>query len=83
MYLRELQAYKPAPLKANDSEGHVQAFSVPKPPASPEEANLAAEIKDFEAQVPEIEGNTQQAGAPVVEEDWFEEDVDEQPAKDH
>jgi F-type H+-transporting ATPase subunit h len=82
MYLRELQAYKPAPLKANDAEGHVQNFSVPKSPASPEEANLATELKDFEAQVPEIEGNTSVAGAPVQEEDWFEEDTDE-PEKDH
>jgi F-type H+-transporting ATPase subunit h len=81
MYLRELQAYRPAPLKPNDAEGHVQNFSMPMPPQSPEEANIATELKDYEAQVPDIEGQTQQAG-PVVEEDWFEED-EEEPEKEH
>jgi F-type H+-transporting ATPase subunit h len=80
MYLRELQGYKPTPLKATDSEGHVQQFSIPKAPATPEEANLANQLKDYETQQPEIEGQAASGGAPVVE-DWFEED--EEPEEAH
>jgi F-type H+-transporting ATPase subunit h len=79
MYLKELSSYKPAPLKANDSEGHVQKFALPKAPPTPEEANLADSLKDYEAQQPEIEG--QAAGGEAVIENWFEEA--EEPEEHH
>lgn len=76
MYLRELKNYKPAAVKASDAEGHVQKFAVPKAPASPEEADIASELKSYETQTVELEGSAEE-GAPVVEEDWFEEEEEE------
>ena len=81
MYLRELQSYKPTPIKPNDSEGHVQKFSMPKAPTTPEEANLANELKEYESQVPEIEGQSA-SGEAVAVEDWFEE-PEEEPEAHH
>jgi len=81
MYLRELQSYKPTPIKPNDSEGHVQKFSMPKAPTTPEEANLANELKEYEDQVPDIEGQAA-SGEAVAVEDWFEE-PEEEPAAEH
>jgi len=80
MYLREVQSYKPTPVKASDSEGHVQKFSIPKAPATPEEGNLANELKDYESQQPEMEG--QAATGESVVEDWFEE-PEEKPEEAH
>lgn len=77
MYLRELQNYKAAPVKANDAEGVVQKFSIPKAPTSPEEANIANELKEYETSQPEIEGQSAAPGQAVVEEDWFEEEEEE------
>lgn len=79
MYLKELKAYKPAPLKANDSEGQVQKFSVPKPPTSPEEANLQSELSEYESQVPEVQGQAAEGASKPVQ-DWFEEEVEEEEA---
>ncbi|EFE35466.1 uncharacterized protein ARB_05508 [Trichophyton benhamiae CBS 112371] len=80
LYIRELAAYKPTPRKANDAEGHVQKFSPPAAPQSPEEANITAELKAYESQAVEVEGQGQEAGQPTpVEEDWLEMD-EEKPA---
>lgn len=79
MYLKELSSYKPQPIKANDAEGQVAIFSIPKPPKSPEEANIANELKAYETQQPEIEGNAIEGAAPV-EENWFEEEDEPQQA---
>ncbi|KAF2672761.1 hypothetical protein BT63DRAFT_135950 [Microthyrium microscopicum] len=81
MYLKELQGYKPTPLKANDSEGHVQKFALPKAPTSPEESNISSELSAYESQQPDIEGNAAD-GAPAAEENWFVED-EEEPAAAH
>lgn len=83
LYLRELKSYKPTPVKPSDADAHVQKFSVPNAPASPEEANIASELAEYESQTPEIEGqaSTGEGGQPVVE-DWFEED-EEEPAAAH
>lgn len=72
MYLKELRAYKPTPVKPNDSEGHVQKFSIPQPPASPEEADLASDLKAYEDQVPEVEGQAAGGESAPAEQDWFE-----------
>ncbi|EAS32602.3 mitochondrial F1F0 ATP synthase subunit Atp14 [Coccidioides immitis RS] len=71
LYLRELRAYKPAPLKPSDADAYVQKFVMPTPPPSPEEANIAAELKAYETQEVEVEGQAA-PGEAAVEEDWFE-----------
>lgn len=79
LYLRELKNYKVPQLKASDAEGHVQNFAIPKAPASPEETDIANELKAYETQQVELEGTTESGAAPV-EEDWFEEEEEEAPA---
>lgn len=80
MYLKELKAYKVPQPKAADAEGHVQKFAIPKAPASPEETDIANELKAYETQQVELEGATTEGGAAPVEEDWFEEEEEEAPA---
>ncbi|OCK77056.1 hypothetical protein K432DRAFT_305055 [Lepidopterella palustris CBS 459.81] len=82
MYLRELKNYKPPQVKASDAEGHVQKFSVPKAPASPEESDIASELKSYETQQVELEGQSSEGGA-VVEEDWFEEEEEDEAHAAH
>jgi F-type H+-transporting ATPase subunit h len=82
LYLKELSAFKPTPIKPSDSEGHVQKFAIPKAPTSPEEANIANELKTYETQQPDIEGAAAEGTAPVVE-DWFEEEEDEPASGGH
>jgi len=55
----------------------VQKFTIPAAPPSPEEADIASELKAYESQVPEVEGQAE-AGAAPVEQDWFEEPVEEE-----
>lgn len=55
---------------------------MPKAPASPEEADLAASLKEYETMAVEVEGNegvSADAPAPVVE-DWLVEEEDEEVA---
>ena len=74
LYLRELKAHKPTPIKASDAEGHVQRYSAPKPPRSPEEGDIANDLKAYEEQQVEIEGQAVAGEAGAAEEDWFEEE---------
>ena len=67
MYLRELKNYKPTPLKASDAASHVHKFSIPKTPSSPDQIDIANDLKAYESQSVEVEGQA------AVE----EEDVDE------
>jgi F-type H+-transporting ATPase subunit h len=78
IYLRELRAYKTPPVRPNDAEGHVHRFSAPRAPASPEEASLANELKEYEEQKVEVEGQVEQGEAAAAEDDWFEADVEEE-----
>jgi len=72
MYLKNLREYKvPAP-KASDADAHVQKFTPPAAPKSPEEANLANDMKAYEDQVVEIEGQASTGEAQEPEEDYFE-----------
>ena len=82
MYLKELRAYKPPPPKASDSEGHVLKFQAPAPPKSPEERNLASQMKAYEDQAVEIEGQAATGEMTEAEEDYFEDlkQFDEEPA---
>ena len=83
LYLKELKAYKPPPIKGSDADAHVQKFSAPKPPKSPEEGNIASELKAYEDQQVELEGQASNGEAALVEEDWFEEDEEEPAAAAH
>lgn len=82
MYLRELKSYKQPPVKPNDSEGHVQKFTMPKAPPSPEEGDIANDLKAYESQQVEVEGQSS-SGAPPVEEDWFEEEEEDDAPAHH
>lgn len=80
MYLQELRKYRPAPVKASDAEGHVQRFMAPRPPPSPEEGNIASDLKAYEEQQVEVEGQASsegEGGSAVTEHDWFEEEEDD------
>ncbi|KAJ5493078.1 hypothetical protein N7539_001824 [Penicillium diatomitis] len=66
LYLRELKAYKPTPVKPSDAEGN--------------EANLASELSAYEAQQVEVEGQSAAGEAAPAEESWFEEDEEEAAA---
>jgi F-type H+-transporting ATPase subunit h len=80
LYLRELRSYKPTPPKPGDADAHVQKFNVPRPPPSPEEMNIASDLKAYEAQEVEVEGQAASGEPAPVEESWFEEEEDEAPA---
>ncbi|KAF2033694.1 hypothetical protein EK21DRAFT_98098 [Setomelanomma holmii] len=74
LYLRELKAYKVPAVKANDAEGSVQKFTLPPTPTSPEESDIASELKTYETQSVEVEGASSEDGTALPEEDWFEEE---------
>ncbi|GKT54956.1 ATP synthase complex subunit H [Colletotrichum tofieldiae] len=82
LYLKELKAYKPTPVKDSDAQGQVQTFSLPQTPKSPEETDLAASLKEYESMAVEVEGQDASAvaanGEPVKH-DWLmiEEDEEE------
>ncbi|KAI1386855.1 ATP synthase complex subunit H-domain-containing protein [Hypoxylon trugodes] len=82
LYLKELKAYKPTPVKDSDAVGHVQTFTAPKTPKSPEEADLASSLKEYESMAVEVEGNEGVAAgsAPAVVEDWLVEEEEEEGA---
>ncbi|RKF72595.1 putative atp synthase h mitochondrial precursor [Golovinomyces cichoracearum] len=82
LYIRELRAYKPPPTSMNDSKGHVQTFSPPKPPAKPEETEIMNELSAYEASSVEIEGQAE-AGSVAKDDDWFEEEPDEKENTHH
>ena len=84
MYLKELKAYKPTPVKAGDEQGHVQKFQIPAAPKSPEEADIQNDLKAYEEQVPEVEGQSSSGGeSSGVVQDWFEEEVEEEEEEEH
>jgi F-type H+-transporting ATPase subunit h len=72
MYLKELRAYKVPQPKPNDAEGHVQKFTAPPPPKSSEEANLASEMKAYEDQKVEVEGQASTGEVQESKDDYFE-----------
>ena len=51
-----MKNYKPTQPKVSDAAAHVQTFAIPKPPASPEEIEIASDLKAYEAQPVEVEG---------------------------
>lgn len=83
IYLKELKAYKPTPIKPSDAEGQVQKFTAPKPPQAPAEGDIASELKDYEEQQVEVEGQSSEGGSGVADEDWFEEEEDDEEEAAH
>ncbi|KAI0861984.1 ATP synthase complex subunit H-domain-containing protein [Xylaria cubensis] len=85
LYLKELKAYKPTPIKETDSVGQVQTFSAPKTPKSPEEADLANSLKEYENMAVEVEGNegATASSTPAVVEDWLVEEEEEEKGGAH
>lgn len=81
LYLKELKAYKAPAVKPTDAEGHVHTFTPPKVPASPEEADLASSLKEYENMAVEVEGADAQASAQGAAQqparDWLEEEEEE------
>lgn len=66
-------------MKSSDSEGHVQKFSLPKTPRSPEESDIANDLKAYEDQEVEVEGQVAGGEDTTTDENfWFEEDDDEE-----
>ena len=82
LYLKELKAFKPTPVKASDAEGHVQKWSAPKAPASPEEGNITNELNAYKDQQVEVEGQVA-SGTSVVDEDWFDDEPEEEAHSAH
>ena len=80
--MKELKAYKPPPSTNTDSAGHVQKFSPPKPPQPPHEGDVANELKEYESQQVEVEGQATEGETSDVEVDWFEDDFEEEKTKD-
>ncbi|TGJ84114.1 hypothetical protein E0Z10_g4661 [Xylaria hypoxylon] len=85
LYLKELKAYKSPPVKDTDSVGQVQTFSAPKPPKSPEEADLATNLQEYENMAVEVEGNegATATSTPAAIEDWLEEEEEEEAGAHH
>lgn len=83
LYLKELKAYKPSTLKTPDSDGHVQKFAPPKPPQPPNEGDIANELKEYETQQVEVEGQAAAGEPSDVGVDWFEDDLEEKAHNDH
>ncbi|KAL6698638.1 ATP synthase complex subunit H domain-containing protein [Trichoderma pleuroticola] len=82
LYLKELKAYKTPAVKESDAEGQVQVFAMPKTPASPEETNLADNLKAYESMAVEIEGqdaSAQSATGVAQLPDWLEAEEEEEP----
>lgn len=86
LYLKELKAYKVPPVKDADAQGQVLAFQQPKAPKSPEEADLASSLKEYESMAVEVEGQEEASagGAAVAAvEDWLVEEDEDEHAHGH
>lgn len=80
LYLKELKAYKVPAVKPEDANGQVATFVLPKTPASPEEADLASSLQEYETMAVEVEGQEAPADGSAVAapvEDWLVEEEEE------
>ena len=65
-------------MKPSDSDGHVQKFTPPKAPQSPEESDIANDLKAYENQQVEVEGQAAEGEASDKESNWFEEEEEKE-----
>lgn len=71
-------------LKPSDSDGHVQKFTPPKPPQPPSEGDIASDLKAYESQQVEVEGQASAGESSEADADWFEDDwVEDEEAGPH
>ncbi|KAL1891348.1 ATP synthase F0 subcomplex subunit H atp14 [Ceratocystis pirilliformis] len=82
LYLKSLASYKAPAVSAADSEGQVQKFALPKTPVSPEEADLASSLKEYESLAVEVEGSDAAVAADgsAIVQDWLVEEEEETTA---
>lgn len=73
-----MKGFKPTPIKASDADSVVQKFKLPTAPAAPADIDVAKEMKEYESQQPEVEGQAEAGSAPA-EQDWFEPHPEEEP----
>ncbi|KAM0609741.1 hypothetical protein ACHAP0_006602 [Verticillium nonalfalfae] len=84
LYLKELKAYKTPVVKESDAQGQVQTFNLPKTPASPEEADLASSLQEYESMAVEVEGQeVADAATPAAKQSSWLVDEDEPAAAAH
>ncbi|RBQ73773.1 hypothetical protein VDGD_04428 [Verticillium dahliae] len=84
LYLKELKAYKTPVVKESDAQGQVQTFNLPKTPASPEEADLASSLQEYESMAVEVEGQeVANAATPAAKQSSWLVDEDEPAAAAH
>ncbi|KAL5596973.1 hypothetical protein BROUX41_006354 [Berkeleyomyces rouxiae] len=85
LYLKSLASYKAPVISAADSEGQVQKFTLPKTPVSPEEADLASSLKEYESLAVEVEGSDAAVAADgsAIVQDWLVEEEEEETAAAH
>ena len=68
MYLRELRSYKPSPSKLGEIDGQIQKFAIPRAPSSPEDSDIAKDLKAYETQDVEVESSAvEEEGAQTEE----------------
>lgn len=56
----------------------MQKWAAPAPPKSPEEGDIASELKAYEASGVDVEGQAEGGAAAEEEHDWFEEEKEEE-----
>ena len=79
LFVKAINGYKPTPKKPSDAEGQVQKFSMPSAPASPEESNIANQLKEYEDQQVDVEAAASEGGAAIQEgENMFEDDLEDE-----
>ena len=55
----------------------------PKAPNSPDDGDIAQDLKAYEQQQVDVEGQASDSGVEAVEEDWFEEPEEEDDEAAH
>ncbi len=87
LYLKELRGYKPPPVKPGEADAHVQKFTMPPLPPSPEEGDIARDLKAYESQEVEVEGQAASTEEGTGQtNDWFEDgfaEDEEEPQPSH
>ena len=71
MYLKELKSYKTSPSKLGEIDGQIQKFAIPQAPLSPEDRDIAKDLKAYESQEVEIESTASEVES-VQDQEMFE-----------
>lgn len=72
LYVKEVKAFKAPTLTAADAAGSVKPWAAPTAPSAPAlEADVAAELSEYETQAVEVESAKPAENAAAEVEDWF------------